>query len=283
MSGHDEDDRPIDRSLIDLAMPGLEPTDAQRTRLKRAVLGALATSAVTTGTAAGAQAAAGGAGASAATGVGGAAVGMGVGAKAVLAVVAIASVVGVVAVTRTPSAAPATQDRAPAAPREIAEPDEAPALTASAPPIEAAHEPTLAVQEPLARPAIAPTPIAATPSPRRPTTATTRATPATEPETTPSPEIDPAVVETMLLARARVALQRHDGAAAMQLLQEHASRFPSGELREERLALRISALCELGETDRAHREAASYLDAFPGSIHAADVRAADCWSAPPAQ
>ncbi|MFO0684882.1 MAG: hypothetical protein U0234_22685 [Sandaracinus sp.] len=282
MSGHEEEDHPIDRSLIDAAVPALEPSEAQRSRLKRAVLGAIATSAVTTGTAAGAQAAAGGTAATAAsaTGVGGAAVGMGLGAKAVVAAIAIASVVGVVAVSRTPSATPASGDEERAAPSEIAEPSETHAVT-SAPPSAPVAEPAPPEEAPSAAPVIepAPAPIAASPLPRRPTP--TAAAPA--PEVAPSPEVDPAVVETMLLARARVALQRHDGATAMQLLQEHASRFPSGELREERLALRISTLCELGETDRAHREAASYLDAFPGSIHAADVRAADCWSHEPTE
>lgn len=275
MSGHDEDDRPIDRSLIDAAMPGLTPSDAQRKRLRSAVLGALATSAVTTGTAAGAQAAVGGAGATAATGVGGAAVGMGLGAKVVVAALAIASVVGVAVAVRPTSAPPEAEETMPSEPAATApRADDVADEARPAAPIEIAATPIEAPTE------VAP-PSEPAPQPSSPPVAR-RPTPAAEAPSIATPEEpDPGLAETMLLARARAALQRHDGAAAMQLLQEHASRFPSGELREERLALRVSTLCALGETDRAHREAASYLDAFPGSIHAADVRAADCWSSEP--
>ena len=87
------------------------------------------------------------------------------------------------------------------------------------------------------------------------------------------PSLDPVLDEARLIARAQEAIDRHDGRGAMALLAEHARRFPEGQLREERFATRVHALCELGETERARREATSFLDVFPVSVHAARVRA----------
>ncbi|MFN9808616.1 MAG: hypothetical protein ACK6CU_03175, partial [Deltaproteobacteria bacterium] len=84
MSEHEPDDGPpIDRTLIDEARPALGPSDAQRARLKRAVVAAAVGSA-----AAGTAAVASGTGASATT------AGAGLGAKIALVVFAVAAVGG---------------------------------------------------------------------------------------------------------------------------------------------------------------------------------------------
>ncbi|MBX3272056.1 MAG: hypothetical protein KF729_17455, partial [Sandaracinaceae bacterium] len=79
--------------------------------------------------------------------------------------------------------------------------------------------------------------------------------------------------ETELLRDAHRALQAGAPARALTLLDEHAARFPSGALSEERAATRVLALCEAGREDSARSEAARFLAAHPRSMHAARVRA----------
>jgi hypothetical protein len=54
--------------------------------------------------------------------------------------------------------------------------------------------------------------------------------------------------ETALIQKARAALKRNDVALALRFVREHATRFPLGVLREERLATQIIALCAQGKT-----------------------------------
>lgn len=307
MSDLDDDDG-IDRSLLDAARAGLEPSAAQRKKLRRAVMAAIGTSAVTTGTAAGAQAAASATGAATAAGTatGGVATaaGLGLGAKIVIGTIALASVVGVVAVGRRstshddPAPSAATTSIADAPPIAAApERQESPLAAATPEPsaeVEAIDAPAPEL-EPAPELAAAPRPALAT---TRPGPSVLGRAPSTRPMPAPSPaptfvaasesdtvpatpataEEDPVRVETRLLARARAAIARHDGAAALAILDEHARLFPDGQLREERLANRVSALCALGERERAHAEATSFLAAHPGSVQVGAVRAADCWS-----
>ncbi len=55
-----------------------------------------------------------------------------------------------------------------------------------------------------------------------------------------------------------------DPSGAIALLDEHARRFPSGALGEERDATRVLALCALGRTGEARAPAARFFAAFPG-------------------
>jgi hypothetical protein len=90
---------------------------------------------------------------------------------------------------------------------------------------------------------------------------------ASEPERKSEP-IDPLATvraESSLVGRARAALRDEDPATALRLLDEHARRFPTGELEQERELLRISALCDAGRAAAARKAAHSFRAAYPGS------------------
>jgi RNA polymerase sigma-70 factor (ECF subfamily) len=69
--------------------------------------------------------------------------------------------------------------------------------------------------------------------------------------------------EARLLAEARRAVQRGDGAQALSLLEEHARVYPNGWLANDRAAERIVVLCSLGRRDEAVREAKVFLAGRP--------------------
>ncbi len=245
MSGHD-DDAPIDRSLIDAALPALESTDADKARVRRAVLGAIASSA-TVASAASAQATT--AAASTSAGVG---LGFGLAWKVGLGIVAIGAVAGAVSLgvgTHVPE-------------HEIA-PSLAPSVREPADVDEAPVEPPAATAPAIAAP---PNPVVRRERPHATAVSTT-------PPSASAPEVDSVLEEARLVARANAAIESHDGATALAILAEHARRFPEGQLREERFADRILALCETGDVERARREAASFLNVFPASLHAETIRA----------
>ncbi|HVZ75155.1 MAG TPA: hypothetical protein VHJ20_22390 [Polyangia bacterium] len=72
--------------------------------------------------------------------------------------------------------------------------------------------------------------------------------------------------EQALLDPARGALARHDGAAALALLDQHAHRFPDGALAQEREAMTIHALVLTGDRDRARARAQAFRARYPGSL-----------------
>jgi hypothetical protein len=96
------------------------------------------------------------------------------------------------------------------------------------------------------------------------TTNTTRATSTksavSEPERAPSIS-----AEVDLLRSARAASRDGDESHALQLLDEHARRFPAGALAEEREAARVHTLCALGRVAEAVRAATSFAGRFPKS------------------
>lgn len=79
--------------------------------------------------------------------------------------------------------------------------------------------------------------------------------------------------ERSLLERARNALARSDGRAAMDAIDEHQRRFPSGSLAEEREALAVRALLATGKRADAERRAASFRQRYPKSLFAAMLEA----------
>jgi hypothetical protein len=81
----------------------------------------------------------------------------------------------------------------------------------------------------------------------------------------------PAPDELRLLGEARAAVARHDFAAALGPISEHARRFRNGRLAEEREALRVRALSGLGRTDEAQRAADAFETRFPRSVLAPAV------------
>ncbi|HWB76303.1 MAG TPA: hypothetical protein VG755_15135 [Nannocystaceae bacterium] len=80
---------------------------------------------------------------------------------------------------------------------------------------------------------------------------------------------DDLVVELGLVRRARRALQDGDPKGALAMLDAHAHAFPQGQMLEDRLALRIEALCAAGAERQARAEAKALRRRFPGSAHAA--------------
>jgi len=71
--------------------------------------------------------------------------------------------------------------------------------------------------------------------------------------------------ELRLLQQARAAVLRGAFQLAIQLLTEHAHRFKTGRLVEEREALRVKSLAGLGRGGAARRAAADFEASFPRS------------------
>jgi type IV secretory pathway VirB10-like protein len=250
---------PIDRTLIEAAREEWSPSDAERDRLRRAVLASVAA-----GTAAGASATAAasakGAGVVAATWSGW---------KIAMVAVAVTTAVGGAAWTavsvREEAPAPSRVERIaapepeprPASPAPVAPPSEPPSIEEPPPPVEvAAAEPT--------------------PEPSRPVRGRAIAVPAEAHAEEHVENASPAAAllrETALLRDAHRALRTGQADQALALLDRHAREHPDGVLREERLATRVLALCEAGRDEQARAEAARFLAAHPRSMHATRVRA----------
>jgi hypothetical protein len=81
------------------------------------------------------------------------------------------------------------------------------------------------------------------------------------------PEVDRRLRdERALLELARTAFERGRAREALDALQEHARRFASGRLSEERESLRVPVLVELGRHDEARQTAARFHARYPGSL-----------------
>jgi outer membrane protein assembly factor BamD (BamD/ComL family) len=80
--------------------------------------------------------------------------------------------------------------------------------------------------------------------------------------------------ETALLAASNAELRNGDARGALALLNDYDRRYPSGVLREEVLATRVIARCQLGpEPDTTARHAAdAFLTRHPASPLAPRVR-----------
>ncbi|WP_437310183.1 hypothetical protein [Sorangium sp. So ce388] len=79
--------------------------------------------------------------------------------------------------------------------------------------------------------------------------------------------------ELALLREAQDAVRDGDPAAALARLDELGARFPEGQLREERMAARVLALCAAGRAREARAEAERLLGDAPGSVHIERIRA----------
>jgi hypothetical protein len=69
-------------------------------------------------------------------------------------------------------------------------------------------------------------------------------------------------------------LASDEPARALVFLDEHAQRFARGLLSEEREAMRINVLVQLGRTDEAKTRGEAFAARFPNSIMGSSVRAA---------
>jgi len=129
------------------------------------------------------------------------------------------------------------------------------------------HEGTIPVS--LARPSASAAPVVMAPPP---------AEPASVPTTSSQPSVQPPrstlVDERVLLDRARRQLASDEPARALVFLEQHAQRFARGELSEEREAMRINVLVQLGRKDEAKASGDAFAVRFPNSIMGASVRAA---------
>ncbi|NUP05660.1 MAG: hypothetical protein HOW73_06325 [Polyangiaceae bacterium] len=80
--------------------------------------------------------------------------------------------------------------------------------------------------------------------------------------------------EAALLASAQSALGKGQAARALELTNEHETRFPKGALSFERRAVHAMALCALGRGTEGRREAQAIVDRAPGTPLAERVSAA---------
>ena len=209
------------------------PAHATRDRIKRSLVAAIAAGATTAGTT-GAAAAIGAVAASKTAATAGMAQ---IGVWFVAGGLIGAAVVAPVALT---SSAPAPSSRASSvsvegrAPQRVAETTAAPA------------EPLPAAPEPLPEPATSST----IPSQKTPSAA-------------PAPSA--LGQEVQLLKDAQRELSTGNAARALALLDAHRAQFPRGELRGERMAARVFALCALGRVEEARRDAELFLAFAPDS------------------
>jgi hypothetical protein len=155
-----------------------------------------------------------------------------------------------------------------------AQPGQAPSAfvaASAAPPAEAAHTdpPDVARAVPVESLPVS------HPGPRHPRPHRVPA-PSASPEPTPPPApIDPGSLaeETRLLRQAQEAFDRGDAQGALALARQHEAKYPNGTLYEERMVLRILALCALGRPAEAGAVARQVLRSAPGSPHLAGIRA----------
>jgi hypothetical protein len=104
-------------------------------------------------------------------------------------------------------------------------------------------------------------PVAPAPSsPKTATPARTQAAPSTAPADTLGEEL-------ALLKKAQSALRAGAPGDALSALSEHAARFPNGALREERMTLRVLALCDRGDVTAARDARDELARTAPGSSH----------------
>jgi hypothetical protein len=97
------------------------------------------------------------------------------------------------------------------------------------------------------------------------------AKPAPSHRAAPLPE-DTLAEENALVDRARANIASNP-AQALAAVDEHAPRFPRGQLAQEREYLRVRALRGLGRNDEARARAKRYLVDYPSSPHVHSVRA----------
>jgi hypothetical protein len=78
--------------------------------------------------------------------------------------------------------------------------------------------------------------------------------------------------EVKLVSGAQTALRAGDSRRALQLLGEHARRFPNGKLASARIVEHMIVLCSMGSVERARSEADRFLAGNPSSPFAERVK-----------
>lgn len=250
---------PEARSILDGGRDGDDPTPADRARIRGSVMRAIAAGGAATTAAAMTEAAV----------AAKAAQGIALGWK-ILAGLLITGAVG-------GGAALALRHEAPAAPALVTS-GSPPAQAASAsPPPEETTPPSAPLAPASTTPTVASARPASPPPERRIEPSKEPAPPALEEPSPsaavapPTPPADTLTDETRRLREAHGALTGGDPARALSLLDEQAA--AGAQLREERSAARILALCQLGRVDEARVAAARFLAESPRSPLADRVRA----------
>jgi hypothetical protein len=87
----------------------------------------------------------------------------------------------------------------------------------------------------------------------------------------PAKGIDAFREELGLIDGARGALASGDTSTALRLVEEYATRYPSGAFVVERDVIRIDALAAAGRTDEAVRSAHAFLALHPGAAQASRI------------
>jgi hypothetical protein len=168
-----------------------------------------------------------------------------------LAAVGLSAVVGVNAVTECSRPAPM------AAPTSIA----APMAPAASPPTlpETAPAPEIGTVSLDSLPSAGPTA-----SPKKTAAPLVGPRPSAAPA---SSHVDTLAEEIAIIRAAQHSLRDGSPAEALGSLSTHASRFPVGALREERMTLQVLALCALGDLPRARSVRAELERLAPASSH----------------
>ena len=245
------------RRIVDSAREAYAPRQSERARIKRALALQIAAGASAAASAA--------AGSSLSTLVASKAAVVGLVASAALGTtVAVDTWRAHVKVEGSKSsvAAPASKARAPSHSRVAAPPSTARSAALAVPPSASASATLAAPPAPSAM--LAKPPSAGAPPPRA----------ALAPAPVNAMPTHSVEAEAQLLGDAQRALANGDASRALRVIDEHARTFPHGALGEERQAARVMALCALGRTAEAQREAHAFLTRTPNSPLAMRVQAA---------
>lgn len=134
--------------------------------------------------------------------------------------------------------------------------------------------PTVSVATPAAPTAIASTEAAPVASPAKSAEKVTPVAPAKSAAAPSAEKRDEDLAsERALLERARVALGRGDATGALEALDRHSARHPSGRLAEEREVLAVQALVSAGRRDEAQARAARFHREHPSSAFGSAIDA----------
>jgi hypothetical protein len=100
------------------------------------------------------------------------------------------------------------------------------------------------------------------------------AIPSTTTRTSPTASVTDSLAEEVRIIReAKAALGAGDAAGAIRKLDEHAKRFKSGKLAQEREVTRVRALCKQGKIPQAKALYRALSKGAPSSPHLASLRA----------
>ena len=130
--------------------------------------------------------------------------------------------------------------------------------------------PTVVAPAPVAPAVVTPPSLSAVEEPAEPSTVA--ATSPAHTETHRAPRHANLAAERALLTEARTAMQASDAPRALAILDDHAHRFPRGQLAEERDALRVAALWLAGDRAAARRHADDFARHHPGSLFLPSVQ-----------